>query len=370
MACNTDLDCSLNGICGSDSICQCDTPWSGTACDLLDVMPTIPESGYNGTAVNMSSWGGSIMQDDDGSWHMFVAEMANNCGLSSWTTNSQVVHLVADDALGPYVRSEVVVPLFAHNPTVHRVNGTWLLYHIGHGDGETQPRVDCSGGITPDSDGPSKHGSPHYTMVRSAPSLHGPWTPLGGEVHINHPESFLRPKSQWTTNPAPWFQGSEVWFPYRNPASYWTEGDSHERLGMAKGSNATGPFQDLTPEAPIVPFAVEDPYLWIDARGNFHMLTHKKDPSVPSPDRSGSLGHIYSQNGVEWHASANAPVSKLIALNDGTSVKVGQLARPQLFIENGSPKYLSAGAGAFGPGDHTTTVVLPLRGSAVKSVFV
>lgn len=139
---------------------------------------------------------------------------------------------------------------------------------------------------------------------------------------------------------------------------------------MAKGSSATGPFQDLTPEAPIFPFAIEDPYLWIDSRGNFHMLTHKKDKSVPSPERGGSVGHTYSRDGVEWHVSANSPVSDTIALKDGTSVTVKKIARPQLFIEDGSPKYLSVGATASGAGDHTTTVVLPLRGSDVESIAV
>jgi len=367
--CSDDLGCSLNGVCGSDGVCQCDVPWSGTTCDLLDILPTLPDSGYNGTAVNTSSWGGSIVQDDDGSWHMFVAEMSDNCGLGAWTTNSQVVHAVADGPLGPYVRSEVVVPLFAHNPTVRRVNGTWLLYHIGLGDGETQPRMDCSGGYTPAADGPSQHGNPHYTMVRSASSLNGPWSP-GGEMKIIHPDSFAKPSKQWTTNPAPWVQGSEVWFPYRNPAGYWTDGGSSERMGMAKGSSAMGPFHDLTPEAPIFPFDIEDPYLWIDARGNFHMLTHKRDDSVPSPERGGSVGHMYSQDGVQWHASANSPVADVIALKDGTSATVKKIARPQLVIENGSPTYLSVGATASGGGDHTTTVVFPLRGSALESMVV
>lgn len=369
-SCSNDLDCSLNGVCTKGGTCKCDIPWTGTTCDLLDVLPTLPNSGYNGTQSGTSSWGGSIAQESDGSWHMFVSEMSDHCGLGAWTTNSQVVHATSDGPLGPYVRSEVVVPLFAHNPTVRRVNASWLMYHIGYGDGLTEPRTDCKNGFTPSSDGPSEHGNPHYTMVRSSTSLKGPWTPLGGEVKILHNASFAQPAKQWTTNPAPLFDGADVWFPYRNPASYWPQGGSSERVGMAKGSNAVGPFQDLTPGAPIFPFDIEDMYLWMDTRGNFHMLTHKKDKSVPSPERSGSVGHMYSTNGVDWHASANSPVSDTIALVDGTSVTVKKIARPQLFLVDSKPQYLSLGTAADGPGDHTTTVVLPLRGSGYIASLV
>merc|ERR1719215_173696 len=204
-------------------------------------------------------------------------------------------------------------------------------------------------------------------MVRTASSLSGPWAP-GGEVTISHPDSF--PGKSWTTNPAPWFDGEDVWYPYRNPAGYWPKASGgSERLGIAKGSKYDGPFNDLTPSAPIVDYDIEDPYFWKDARGNFHMLTHKKDKSVPSPERDGSLGHFFSSDGIAWSASANSPVSEIIALQDGTSVSVKKMARPQLFVRGGVPQYISIGSAADEPGDHTLTVVLPLR-SSERAVFV
>lgn len=37
--CTSDLDCSLNGACGSGRACQCDPPWSGPTCGVLGMAP-------------------------------------------------------------------------------------------------------------------------------------------------------------------------------------------------------------------------------------------------------------------------------------------------------------------------------------------
>ncbi len=50
--------------------------------------------------VNWTSWGMSVMPID-GTFHGFVAEMANECGLGAWTKGSQVVHVTASSPEGP-----------------------------------------------------------------------------------------------------------------------------------------------------------------------------------------------------------------------------------------------------------------------------
>jgi hypothetical protein len=37
---------------------------------------------------------------------------------------TQVIHAVADTPLGPFVKKEVVIPRFAHNPTIKKVQYT------------------------------------------------------------------------------------------------------------------------------------------------------------------------------------------------------------------------------------------------------
>jgi hypothetical protein len=58
------------------------------------------DSGFK--PVNQSSWGGSIIRDENGRVHMFAALMTENCGLTSWATNSEIVHATADTPLGPF----------------------------------------------------------------------------------------------------------------------------------------------------------------------------------------------------------------------------------------------------------------------------
>jgi hypothetical protein len=75
---------------------------------------------------NTSTWGGNILREADGSHHMWIAEMAPNgtrgdpgagsCGLTTWGTNSQITHVRSDHILGPYVRQEVAVGIWSHNP--------------------------------------------------------------------------------------------------------------------------------------------------------------------------------------------------------------------------------------------------------------
>ena len=73
-------------------------------------------------------------------FHMFAAVFAGHGGLSSWTSQSQVLHAVADTPEGPFVPTKdgpkgdgIIVAPEAHNPTVVRANdGTYLLFSIGH----------------------------------------------------------------------------------------------------------------------------------------------------------------------------------------------------------------------------------------------
>ena len=114
-SCETEIDCQLNGVCSQGS-CICDSGWRGEKCEELDLLPVdsmTPAYGGNGT----TSWGGSVVKSSNGSFHMFVAEMANSCGLNTWVTNSIIVHAVASAPEGPYQKREVVMPPFAHNPT-------------------------------------------------------------------------------------------------------------------------------------------------------------------------------------------------------------------------------------------------------------
>jgi hypothetical protein len=81
-SCESDLDCSLNGVCAPQSgVCTCDPPWKNgasgkEACNVLDVLmhPNDYTPAYGGAPTgtafdprqNLTSWGGNILLGDDG----------------------------------------------------------------------------------------------------------------------------------------------------------------------------------------------------------------------------------------------------------------------------------------------------------------
>ena len=40
--CQTDDDCSLNGVCSNAGVCACTVGWTGHRCETLDVLPVDP----------------------------------------------------------------------------------------------------------------------------------------------------------------------------------------------------------------------------------------------------------------------------------------------------------------------------------------
>eukprot|EP01050_Picozoa_sp_SAG11_P015187 SAG11_NODE_1944_length_4019_cov_2.495792_2_plen_164_part_00 len=85
-ACSHDGDCSYNGVCDKAArSCACDPQWEGAHCARLRLLPASKRAGFRsphvaGPEVNVSSWGGSILFDEATStWHMFSAEMINDC---------------------------------------------------------------------------------------------------------------------------------------------------------------------------------------------------------------------------------------------------------------------------------------------------
>lgn len=119
---------------------------------------------YNASA---ATWGGYPVLVN-GTYHLFHAQMADGGNLGTWKTNSFVARSTAARVNGPYQFQEMVLPPFAHNPTIRRAtDGTFVLYSIGgwhtkptnargssragDGDGEVGTAATCAGGATIDN---------------------------------------------------------------------------------------------------------------------------------------------------------------------------------------------------------------------------
>merc|ERR1719272_2041328 len=109
-SCTTAADCSMAGSCESGS-CNCAVGFHGLHCEALSMVAY--KCGFGGLCLTNGSttWGGSVVQGDDGRWHMYAAMMTQNKTLQAWLSNSVVLHAVApaDAPEGPYVPSDVAL---------------------------------------------------------------------------------------------------------------------------------------------------------------------------------------------------------------------------------------------------------------------
>eukprot|EP00658_Telonema_sp_P-2_P078652 TRINITY_DN7418_c0_g1_i6.p1 TRINITY_DN7418_c0_g1~~TRINITY_DN7418_c0_g1_i6.p1 ORF type:complete len:606 (+),score=78.46 TRINITY_DN7418_c0_g1_i6:190-2007(+) len=379
-SCTTALDCSLNGECAA-SRCNCLPAWKGDRCDVLNLIPmSSPRDGDAYRSTDRSSWGGSVSRGADGLYHLFVSEMAEQCGLSSYTSNSQIVHATSAQPEGPYQRQQVIVESFAHNPTlvVDPRDGTLVLYHIGCGTEQRKKIQDCVNGTTPKQRGnphphPSPNPNPHphpspnpspnpaehpataltglsnYSChggygdpanVYVAETINGPWRMQGLRVE----------NSKWMThmdNPAPWIlsNGTVLLFLRRFPTHGSGQG-STVGIGRAEqGWNGTY----VLPDVPV-DFReqagrhwVEDPFLYRHDDGSWHALFHNWVFSSPP------VGvHAFSQDGVNWHMSPSIAYTTAVMLENGTAFEFKRRERPHLLLsERGHPEHLFTGVMPF-----------------------
>jgi hypothetical protein len=377
--CTTEMDCSLNGNCSKDA-CRCDPGWKGDACDVLDFRPAtskeeVLQGAYQG---GFASWGASVFFEN-GKYHMFAAEMAEHCGLNSYTYNSVVVHATAHKPEGPFVRDKVVVPNQSHNPTVVRApNGSWVLYHIGCGQNIRKCITGCKNNTTPsgakgkvgpllppDDDGYQCHpgyGDPPNVLV--APTLDGPWRLHGLTVNT----------SKWFKhfdNPAPYIfpNGSVLALSRRYP----THGSGNgSQIGIVTSADwFAGPY--IYP-ARRIPFlhvhSVEDPFLWRNKRGSFHALFHNWAGSTAG-------AHAYSPDGLTWTWSPTPTYTKTVELADGSSFTFKRRERPHLLLDaERNPTHLYNGVqseenrGTTGQKDFSYTFVQATAAAPTPEVVV
>ena len=91
----------------------------------------------------------------------------------------------------------------------------------------------------------------------------------------------------------------------------------------------------------------EDPFLFQDRRGSFHIISHNQAPGNVCGDRNdhGCGAHIFSPDGYEWTVSRTPVYDVNVLLANGTKATLQTRQRPQiLFTEQGKPQVLTNGA--------------------------
>jgi len=226
---------------------------------VLNLAPAalFPQQGYYNTT--LSSWGGSVIVDDNGLFHMFAAAMTEECGLDQWTTNSEVIHATSSSPTGPFAMRDVALPVWHHNPQVIRdISGLYLLFSIGM-DPEGTP-VNC----THSTEVWTTHGAELIELYYSS-SLSGPWTPLmvNGSINLFN-----------GTNPSPFILSN---------GSIAVGSHSGNGFDVALADSWKGPYT-LHKSVFIWENGTtgEDPFLWFDeGLQKWRVLFHQYNTSDP-----------------------------------------------------------------------------------------
>lgn len=315
-------------------------------------------------------WCGSVIQGQDGKYHMFAARWPKHLPFfEGYIFYSEIVRAVSDTPQGPYMFAEVVLGdrggqfwdgRMTHNPTVLRYQGKYLLFYIG---GTFQGPTPTDQELRADTPERLQNRAISYNSIRIglavADDPAGPW------VRPDKPYLDIRPghwDHQVTTNPAPCI----------TPEGYlrlYYRGNTPNgcRIGVAQAKDMNSPPERLLEDPILGNLPLEDPYVfWMD--DHYEMLA--KDLA---PDAAGSITgeyhatvHAISRDGLEWRLAEPAKAaSRTVTWDDGKTVTLGCLERPQLLWEDGKPVALFAAA-ADGPGGfraayNTWNICIPLK---------
>lgn len=224
-ACNSALNCSLNGVCESGR-CICDKPWQGAVCGELAYAVT-EASAKNIYDTERNTWNGPIVTALDGMLHTFVPIYK----VGSLGGPTSILHGVATVATGPW---------------------DWSRPDLPTQGGENPAFVTFT----------NNSGATIYSMwmggtVRLATTLDGPFAPI---------PNFKYPGA----NPAPILHKG-TWY-LTNQATSQVYATEHLAPGSTWHTFSEIDHRAFPPEEQH--YHVEDPYMWIDQRGHWHIINH------------------------------------------------------------------------------------------------
>ena len=300
-------------------------------------------------------WGCSPVHGPDGRIHVFYSRWLNAYGHYGWVATCEIAHAVADKPEGPYTDLGPVLQgrggtawdsWSIHNPSVHRVDGRYVLLYMGS-DGSTL-------GIRQEDIIPMDMDTyrPYFRSLVAtkrvgmavADNLDGPWT----RVSDSAPMIPAGEPGEWddlvTSNPA--FLKDPVG-EYRIYYKGWDlksdqAGASNRKYGLATAASLAGPYRKH-PDNPVIDFSRHDPncqcedaYFWT-VDGGFRVILRDM----------GYFNHEYglymeSADGIRWSKPRIAFLEADAYLHEPHTGldREGRFERPQLLMGPDGPTHL------------------------------
>jgi len=274
------------------------------------IQPVSKESGFRMDGYWV--WDGSIIKEED-TYHLFASRWPKVGGFpSDYRKMSEIVGATSSNIVGPYEFQEVVIgerdssfwdSNMAHNPTIHKIDDTYVLFYIG------------SDFTTMQSDDDNLLRRVGYA---TASSITGPWK--RSDQPAIHEES---------NNPAVIKdEKGNLILMFR---------DTFLKIKVATAPELSGPFNiandDVWPDCKL-----EDFYLF-KHDGEYRMICEDNMGHVSGHERWGV--QFSSRDGINWGKCRDLVVyDHDIRYTDGTVLHCTRRERPQLYIENGEVKSL------------------------------
>lgn len=374
-ACNSDEGCSYNGVCTASGQCACDDAWEGKHCSKLALVPGERISGYRQInrpgMSNTSSWGGgSWWEPAEERWVMLVTELAENCGMHTWTTNSQTVRATSANATGLYERTGVVFPIWSHEVALTRApSGEWISFfsYNAHPGASRQVCHACKDGSTPKACKSMSSTAVPDVFIENTDPTYMSWA-ANGSAPWSHPVRVTNwPNVQMDTNMA------AVVLANGSLVGMWRDhhpGGHHSTPHLVTAEDWRDPTSYVFHDEDLLfgrmddnPGAVEDMMLYVDARGHFHALFHQMY------DCETCTAHASSADGLSWQYTGTA-ADGTAHYSDGTQQTFSHVERPHMIFDKDgvTPVALTNGVKIQGISDDdlSFTLLRPLRRKSNK----
>lgn len=275
-------------------------------------------------------WCGTMTRDVSGVYYLFFSFWEKELGFDGWVTHSKIGYATGKDPFGSFTYQGIALAGSGcgwdrdcvHNPSVIRHGGKYYLYYMGnYGTGEYW-----------DNRNHQRIG------VAEADSPGGPWKRFDKPVIDVSP---MGHDSLVCSNPAV-TQGPDGRF-YMIYKAVENSGVLPKGgpvvCGTAVADSPLGPFEKSKTPVMVNPehdWSVEDAFLWYE-KDRFYALAKDFQGYFTKAGKK-HTALFESRDGFCWKLSPS-PIGFLrgITMEDGEVLKLANMERPQIYIEDGKP---------------------------------